>query len=31
MTGDMFAEEPCCVYEPRRQEVKASEPETIAV
>ena len=29
LTGDMFAEEPCCVYEPKRQEI--STPPAVAV
>ena len=30
MTGDLFAEEPCCVYQPKRQ-VKSEEAEAVAV
>ena len=31
MTGDVFAEEPCCVYEPKRQVDKREEREPVAV
>jgi AdoMet-dependent heme synthase len=31
LTGNMFAEEPCCVYEPKRQAEKAEEPAPVAV
>jgi AdoMet-dependent heme synthase len=31
MTGDLFAEEPCCVYEPKRQVNKRGEAEPVAV
>jgi radical SAM protein len=31
MTGNLFAEEPCCVYQPKRQAGKCEEPEPVAV
>ena len=31
MTGDMFAEEPCCAYEPKQQTSKKEDPEHAAV
>jgi len=31
MAGNMFAEESCCVYEPRRQADRSDEPELVAV
>jgi radical SAM protein with 4Fe4S-binding SPASM domain len=31
MTGDLFAEEPCCVYEPKRQANKREEADSVAV
>ncbi len=31
MSGNMFAEESCCVYEPRRQADRSDEPELVAV
>jgi AdoMet-dependent heme synthase len=31
MTGNMFAEEPCCVYEPKRQAGKNEKPASIAL
>jgi len=31
MTGDLFAEEPCCVYEPKRQVNKREEAEPVAL
>jgi len=31
LTGDLFAEEPCCVYEPKRQEASQKQAEMVAV
>jgi radical SAM protein with 4Fe4S-binding SPASM domain len=31
MTGNMFAEEPCCVYEPKRQVKERADAEPVAV
>ena len=31
MTGDLFAEEPCCVYEPRREVSRREEAQPVAV
>ena len=31
MTGDLFAEEPCCVYEPKRKPEAAKDSTTVAV
>jgi radical SAM protein with 4Fe4S-binding SPASM domain len=31
LTGDLFAEEPCCVYEPKRQEREPQPAEAVTV
>ncbi len=31
MTGNLFAEEPCCVYEPKRQMQSTNDPDAVAV
>ena len=31
LTGDLFAEEPCCMYEPKRQEMQEKGAEQVAV